>query len=84
LTHRIQLARKEANFEVTDRIELGYEAAPPLREVVEMNRDEIAAEVLATTITEGVSGGAEHTETLNLDGDSIIIGLSRVSATEGS
>jgi len=81
LTHRIQLARKAAGFEVTDRIELGYEADRSLRGVVETNRDEIAAEVLATTMTEGVSEGAEHTEVFDLDGESITIGLSRVSAT---
>jgi len=84
LTHRIQLARKKAGFEVTDRIELAYEASASLREVVETNRDEIAAEVLATTIAEGVSDGAEHTAILDLDGDSITIALSRLSAREGS
>ncbi len=77
LTHRIQLARKEAGFEVTDRIELGYVADATLREAVETNRDEIAAEVLATKIAEGVSEGAEHTERFDLDGEAITIGLSR-------
>ncbi len=78
LVHRIQLARKEAGFEVTDRIELGYVAGATLREAVEANHEEIAAEVLATTITEGVAEGAEHTEELDLDGETITIGLSRV------
>ncbi len=84
LTHRIQLARKEAGFEVTDRIELGYVADATLREAVEANRDEIAAEVLATTITEGVSEGAEHTEKLDLEGETITIGLSRAGRAEDS
>ena len=84
LTHRIQLARKEAGFEVTDRIELGYVADAKLGKAVEANRDEIAAEVLATTITEGVSGDEEHTEVLNLDGETITIGLSRASNSEES
>ena len=79
LTHRIQLARKEAGFEVTDRIELGYEADASLREVVEKNRDEIAAEVLAETMIEGISEDAEHTEKLDLDGEAVTIGLSRVN-----
>ncbi len=82
LTHRIQLARKEAGFEVTDRIELGYEADPSLREVVEANRDDIAAEVLATAITEGVSEGVEYAEMLDLEGEAITIGLSRVDSAE--
>jgi len=82
LTHRIQLARKKAGLEVTDRIELGYVADATLRKAVEANRDEIAAEVLATTITEGVSEDEEHTEVLDLDGETITIGLSRASDSE--
>ena len=42
LTHRIQLARKAAGFEVTDRIELGYEADGTAAGLIEANRDEIA------------------------------------------
>jgi len=80
LTHRIQLARKEAGFEVTDRIEVGYETDPALRAVVEANLDEIAAEVLAVRVTERITDGAEHKETLDLDGEKITIGLTRVSA----
>jgi isoleucyl-tRNA synthetase len=82
LTHRIQLARKEAGFEVTDRIEFTYDADPPLREVVEVNRDEIAAEVLATRVIEGTVDGAEYTEIVDLDVGSITIGLSRIRADE--
>jgi isoleucyl-tRNA synthetase len=84
LTHRVQLARKEAGFEVTDRIELRYDADPPLQEVVEANGDEIAAEVLATTVTAGTADGMEYTEIVDLDGDSITIGLSRIRADEAS
>jgi len=84
LTHRIQLARKEAGFEVTDRIELTYEADSSLREAVEANRDEIAAEVLAVAVTEGVSASSEHAETLDFDGASITIGLSRVDVGDRS
>ena len=80
LTHRIQIARKEAGFEVTDRIELFYEADPPLREVVEANRDEVADEVLAVSIVERNAADAEHTESFELDGESITIGVSRVRA----
>ena len=77
MMHRIQLARKDAGFEVTDRIEVGYVAEGALREAVESNRDEIGAEVLATTIREGIFEGAERTEKLVLDGEAITVCLTR-------
>jgi len=83
LTHRIQLARKEAGFEVTDRIELRFRADSPLRELVESNRDEIADEVLATAVVEGIGVAEEYHQTFDLDGKSITIGLSRVAAAPG-
>jgi len=83
LTHRVQLARKEAGFDVTDRIEVGYETDSPLRTVVAANVDEIADEVLAVRVVEGVPADCEHAETLDLDGETIKIGLTRVD-TAGS
>ncbi len=80
LTHRIQLARKEAGFDVTDRIELAYDADRSHRTFIEANREEIASEVLATAVVEGVSEAAEYTEVLDMDGVEITIGLARVRA----
>ena len=82
LTHRIQLARKKAGFEVTDRIEVGYEGDERLCETLEANLDEIADEVLAVRMTKSLPDSADHTETLDLDGETITIGLTRVDATE--
>jgi len=81
LVHRIQLARKEAGFEVTDRIVLLLQAAAPLDTTFAASLDEIAAEVLATDVMSGDSGADfEHSETFELDGTSVNIGLKRVEA----
>lgn len=77
--HRIQLARKAAGFDVTDRIILGYEADGLLDEVLAANEDDVAAEVLAVGITRGMEGTFEHTETFALDQGSVTIGVSRTS-----
>jgi len=78
LVHRIQVARKEAGFEVTDRIVLSYEGDGELAAVIEENDDEVAAEVLATEIVAGVSSDVEHREAFDLDGRAMTIGLRRV------
>ena len=66
---------------MTDRIEFGYEASGPLLKTIRANRDEIGSEILATKVIEGMPAGVEHSETLDLDGESIKIGLARVPAT---
>lgn len=56
----VQEARKTAGLEVTDRIELWWEAAGnDLAEALRAHRSEVAAEVLATSVTEGRPGGLD-------------------------
>ncbi|MEI6171814.1 MAG: DUF5915 domain-containing protein, partial [bacterium] len=79
VVHRIQVARKEAGFDVTDRIRLAYEADPVLALILADHEEEIAAEVLAAAVCRDVSGEHEHTETIELDGERrVVIGLTRV------
>ncbi len=83
LTHRIQLARKNANFEVTDRIEVMYSADETLQALIDAHREAIAEEVLATSIDEGATSGAEYSETIEFDGMTMTLGLARVSGDVG-
>jgi len=80
VTHRIQLARKEAGFEVTDRVVLGYEADDAIGRLIEANRDAVADEILATSIQSGELDGAEHTAALDLEGHTITIHLARATS----
>ena len=65
LIHRIQLARKEAGFEVTDRIELGYEGE--ISEIFRRFPERIREEVLAVSLVEGSIPGAEYTVEFSAD-----------------
>lgn len=47
IVHRIQLARKELDFQITDRIRVTYQASPRVLMIVEQFRDYIGREVLA-------------------------------------
>lgn len=66
LTHRLQLARKEAGFEVTDRIAVGYTGS--LGAIFRRFPDEIRDEVLAVTLREGELADAEHVVDLEIHG----------------
>jgi isoleucyl-tRNA synthetase len=78
LVHRVQLARKAAGFDVTDRIVLSYGGDEALESVVAENESEVASEVLATEIVSPLAADAEHSETIELDSGSITIGMRRI------
>ncbi len=78
--HRVQLARKVAGFEVTDRIRLVVETDKDLASLIAENETEIKEEVLATEISTAPAENADHRETFELDGSSVTVGLTRVDA----
>jgi len=78
LVHRIQLARKSAGFEVTDRIALSYEGEDALADVLAAHEPDIASEVLATEVSPALDPAAAYSETLELDAGTITVGLRRV------
>ena len=77
LTHRIQMARKNADFDVTDRIAMTYCADEALKVLVEANREEIAEEILAVSVNEADSPSGEYSEAIEFDGMSITVALTR-------
>jgi len=80
LTHQIQLARKDAGFEVTDRIVLAYEADEIGERVIEANRVEIADEILATDVRAGRLENVEHSAAVDFEGTTITIHLARTAS----
>ncbi len=54
VVRQVQEARKTSGFDVSDRIEVHWSALDELREAIVEHSDVIAAEVLATTFTEGL------------------------------
>jgi len=84
LTHRIQMARKNAGFEVTDRIAVTYQAGEALKALIEENHDEIAEEILAISVEEASDTSGEYSETIEFDGMSITVALTRTSMGEST
>jgi isoleucyl-tRNA synthetase len=80
VAHRIQLARKEAGFDVTDRIVLSYEAGPELAALLAEHEEDLAAEVLASEIRHAIDAGSEYRESIELPMGRLVIGLARSRA----
>ncbi|HEY6572725.1 MAG TPA: DUF5915 domain-containing protein, partial [Candidatus Eisenbacteria bacterium] len=78
LAHRIQALRKSAEFDVTDRIRLGWELSPALQEACarheEFLREEVLAEEVGTSVPAG-SGAA--VEEWSFDGERARVGIER-------
>ncbi|MEX2571578.1 MAG: isoleucine--tRNA ligase [Gemmatimonadota bacterium] len=85
LVSRVQRLRKESGFDVADRIRLGVTAAPELREAFATHRDFIMGETLAIEldVLEGLDETPyDTTRAIDLDGDDVVVGLTRVLTTE--
>jgi len=76
LVHRLQLARKQAGFEVTDRIELAYQGE--IGEIFSRFFERIKREVLAVSMRKGELSGAEHALELEIHGRRGVVQLRRV------
>ena len=71
LISKIQTMRKEAGFEVMDRIAVGYQSGEKVSGIFEKNRDIIQAEVLADVITtENLSG---YMKDWNINGEKVTL-----------
>jgi isoleucyl-tRNA synthetase len=74
LVRLVQDARKAADLNVSDRIDLGVEASGPLAEALATHRDDIAGETLATSISDtALQGGYRQASTV--EGNPVIISV---------
>ncbi|KPJ74398.1 isoleucyl-tRNA synthetase [candidate division TA06 bacterium DG_78] len=77
LIHKIQLLRKQADFNLVDRIRIFYQTSSKLKEAIQDNLEYLKTETLAVEVSEGaVQGDIE--EVLNINGIETKIALQRV------
>ena len=76
--NRIQNMRKDAGFNVVDRIKIYYETSDKLSKAIEIQSDYIRNETLAETLYSD-SGKTAYSQEWNIDGEKAIIGIERVS-----
>ena len=77
IVSKIQTMRKEAGFEVTDRIEIGYAADGDAKRVLEQYKGEITSAVLAGEMKEGVILGG-FTRELDVNGDKVTLSVKKI------
>jgi isoleucyl-tRNA synthetase len=75
IVHAVQIARKDAGLEITDRIDLSLSGDADLLEAAQAHQDYLAGEVLATSVSyDGTANGAAA----KINGRDLSIGVTRV------
>jgi isoleucyl-tRNA synthetase len=74
IVHAVQIARKEAGLEITDRIELTLGGDAELIDAARAHQDYVAGEVLATAV---VYDGADSGASAQIDGHELKIAVTR-------
>ena len=72
---KLQTMRKEADFEVTDRIHVTYSGSDKVGEIFEKYGENIKTVVLADTVTEGMTDGY-HKE-WKINGETVLLGVQK-------
>ena len=75
LISKIQTMRKEAGFEVMDKIVLSFKAEKTICEVFAAHKEEIQSEVLAVDIKEGALEG--YQKEWNINGHKVELGVEK-------
>ncbi len=75
IVSKVQTMRKEAGFEVMDRITLTYVAEPEICDVFEAHREEIQKDVLATDLLPGELSG--YRKEWDINGHKVVLGVGK-------
>lgn len=78
LTHRLQLMRKSADFDVADYIEIYYQGSSQIREVMDKFADYIKRETLSRKLIFGELPEEAWVEKHRLGGEEIVLGVMKV------
>ena len=78
IVSKIQTMRKEADFQVTDKIMVYVDNNERIAEIITNNADSIKSDILAETIFLGEMKG--FTKEWNINGETVTFGVSQVSA----
>ena len=75
LISKIQTIRKEAGFEVTDRIHVFHDADEYIRDIFSRYGDMIASATLATDLLEGTGEG--YSKEWSINGRRVVLGVEK-------
>jgi isoleucyl-tRNA synthetase len=78
--NRVQNLRKDAGFEVTDRITITFQASPAMRATLLSMKPYITAETLAVEFAEPLRPG-DHQATVEVNGEALEVAIARIART---
>ncbi len=78
IVRAIQNMRKDANYDLSDRIALSYEAKGQAEKALEVHKDYIMGETLAEVWQSSLYDDADRIETLELDGETLKLAIKRI------
>ena len=73
---KLQTMRKEAGFEVTDHIRVGFNGSQRVKEIFAKYADEVAADVLAEEIRDGADGA--YTKEWSINGEDAVLSVEKI------
>ena len=73
---KVQTMRKEADFEVMDKINIYIAENDKIMSIMEKNKDKIMSEVLANDVIFGIIDG--HNKQWNINGEDVSLGVKRI------
>ena len=81
VVRRVQTMRRDADFNINDTIVIAYAtASEKLTAAIEQYAGYICAETLGEALAQGTPGDGFHTETFDIDGETLALGVRRTIA----
>ena len=79
VVRRVQTLRKDADFNIEDKIQVRYIASERLNKAIQQFNDYIQTETLSTSLESAVPNDGFHTEDFTFDGETLSVGVKRTS-----
>jgi len=76
---KVQTQRKEADFEVTDRIALYISGNDRLADIVRKNEEQLKGAVLATTVVYDAPADGAYTKEWDINKEHVTLGVQRLA-----
>ena len=81
LVHRIQNLRREAGFDISDRITTYWQGDDDVRRVLAAHAEYVQGETLTLSLVEGTPPPEAHRSEQDVDGHRVVLGVQRATAT---
>jgi isoleucyl-tRNA synthetase len=78
VVRRVQSMRKDADFNISDQIDIRYAASDRLGKAIKKHADYIKTETLAKSMRAGEAKDGYHREEFGFDGETLTVGVRRV------